>query len=214
MRPKTKPAAPPSLPRVRRLRRSATTSPELCRAKNRPSRRRLIGLTGTNSAGKGEVARYLETKGYAVFSLSDAIREQLRKRGLEASRDNLIAAGNALRRRYGADILGRRVMKRVRGRAVIDSIRNSREVAYLRKQPGFVLAAVDAPVELRFRRALKRGRQESAATLEEFAAKERLELAGGRDGQQLRRCLEAADVTIINGGTLAALKRKVDRCLL
>ena len=105
-------------------------------------------------------------------------------------------------------------MKRIRGRAVVDSIRNSREVAYLRKQPGFILAAVDAPVELRFRRALKRGRQESAATLEEFAAKERLELAGGRDGQQLRRCLEAADVTIINDGTLAALKRKVDRCLL
>jgi len=214
MRPKAKPAAPPSLPRVRRGRRPGAISPEKCPAGQLPAAPRLIGLTGTNAAGKGEVALYLEAKGYRVFSLSDTIREHLRKRGQEATRDNLIAAGNALRRRYGADVLARRILKRVRGRAVIDSIRNSREVAYLRKQPGFVLAAVDAPVELRFRRALKRGRQESAATLEEFAAKERLELAGGRDGQQLRRCLEAADVTIINGGTLAALKRKVDRCLL
>ena len=175
---------------------------------------RLIGLTGTNAAGKGEVALYLKTKGFEVFSLSNVIREHLRKRGLAASRDNLIAAGNGLRRRYGADILARRVMKRVRGKAVIDSIRNSREVAYLRKQPGFVLAAVDAPVELRFERAKKRGRQESAATLEEFIAKERQEMTGGRAGQQLRRCLESADITIINDGTLAELRRKVDQCLL
>jgi dephospho-CoA kinase len=174
----------------------------------------LIGLTGTNAAGKGEVARYLRTQGYEVFSLSDIIREHLRKRGLTATRDSLIAAGNALRRRYGADILARRVMKKVRGRAVIDSIRNNQEVSRLRKQPGFVLAAVDAPVEIRFQRAVKRGRQESAATLDEFIAKERKEMAGGRAGQQLRRCLESADVTIINDGTLAGLRKKVKQCLL
>jgi len=180
----------------------------------RPPPYRLIGLTGTNAAGKGEVARYLETKGYEVFSLSDVIREHLQKRGLAASRDNLIAAGNALRRRYGADILARRVLKKVRGKAVIDSIRNGREVSHLKTRPGFILAAVDAPVEIRFKRAQKRGRQESASTLEEFIAKERLELAGGRARQQLLRCLRAADVTIINDGTLAQLRRRVEQCLL
>ncbi len=181
---------------------------------HRPPERRLIGLTGTNAAGKGEVARYLESKGFAVFSLSDVIREHLRKRGLAVTRDNLIAAGNSLRRRYGADILARRVLKKVRGNAVIDSIRNSREVAFLRKQPGFVLAAVDAPVEIRFARAKRRGRQESVDTLEEFIAKEQQEMTGGRAGQQLRRCLDAADVKIVNDGTLARLRRRVDQCLL
>jgi dephospho-CoA kinase len=189
--------------------------PERARgAERRPPERRLIGLTGTNAAGKGEVAAYLETKGFEAFSLSDVIREHLRQRGLDVTRNSLIAAGNSLRRRYGADILARRVMKKARGNAVIDSIRNGREVAFLRKQPGFVLAAVDAPVETRYKRAKKRGRQESAGTLEEFVAKERQEMTGGREGQQLRRCLESADVTIINDGTLAALRRKVDRCLL
>jgi dephospho-CoA kinase len=184
------------------------------RRARRPPPYRLIGLTGTNAAGKGEVALYLETKGYEVFSLSDVIREHLRKRALAASRDNLIAAGNALRRRYGTDILARRVLKKVRGKAVIDSIRNGSEVAYLKTRPGFILAAVDAPVEIRFKRAEKRGRQESAATLEEFIAKEQLELAGGRAGQQILRCLGSADVTIINDGTLAELRRRVDQCLL
>jgi len=172
-------------------------------------RHRLVGLTGTNGAGKGEVAAYLMKKGYAYLSLSDEIREELRRKGEEITRDSLIARGNALRRRHGADILARRVMKKVRGRTVIDSIRNSREVAFLRKQKGFVLVAVDAPVELRYERALRRGRAESAATLEEFVAKEKLELAGGTSGQQLRRCLDLADVTIVNDGSLRALHRQI-----
>jgi dCMP deaminase len=172
-------------------------------------RHRLVGLTGTNGAGKGEVAAYLLKKGYAYLSLSDEIREELRRKGEEITRDSLIARGNALRRRHGADILARRVMKKVRGRTVIDSIRNSREVAFLRKQKGFVLVAVDAPVELRYERALRRGRAESAATLEEFVAKEKLELAGGTSGQQLRRSLDLADVTIVNDGSLRALHRQI-----
>jgi dephospho-CoA kinase len=175
---------------------------------------RLIGLTGTNGAGKGEVAVYLMEKGYAYCSLSDEIREVLNKPGREITRNNLIAMGNALRRRYGADILARRVLKKVRGAAVIDSIRNSREVAFLRRQEGFILVAVDAPVELRYRRVRRRGRRESASTLEEFMVKEKEELAGGRSGQQLRRCLTQADITIWNDGPKAALRRKVKQCLL
>jgi len=179
-----------------------------------PKERRLIGLTGTNGAGKGEVAAVLAKKGYASFSLSDEIREELRKNGKEPTRDNLIAQGNALRKRYGADILARRVMRKIKGeKAVIDSIRTSEEVAFLRQQPGFRLVAVDAPVELRYKRIRKRGRAESASTLAEFIAKENEEMAGEAGEQQLRRCFALADITIINNGTLAALRRKTEKCL-
>jgi dephospho-CoA kinase len=175
---------------------------------------RLIGLTGTNGAGKGEVAAYLMKKGYVYFSLSDLIRDELRKKRKEPTRDNLIALGNALRKRYGADILVRRVMKKVKGKkAVVDSIRTTEEVAFLRKQKDFFLAAVDAPVELRYKRVRKRGREESASTLKDFIAKEKEEMTGDAGEQQLRRCLALADITIINDGTLAALHRKIEKCL-
>lgn len=175
---------------------------------------RLIGLTGTNAAGKGEVAAYLIEKGYKYFSLSDLIRDELRKKRKEPSRDNLIAMGNALRKRYGADILARRVMKKIKGKkAIIDSIRNSREAAFLRKQKGFLFVAVDAPAELRYKRAKKRGRAESGSTLEEFIAKEKEEMTGNSGEQQLRRCLALADITLINDGSLAALHKKIEKCL-
>jgi dephospho-CoA kinase len=172
-------------------------------------RHRLIGLTGTNGAGKGEVAAYLMKKGYAYVSLSDEIRDELRRRGMEITRDGLIATGNALRRRYGADVLARRAMKKVKGRTVIDSIRNVREIAFLQRRKGFVLVAVDAPVELRYDRVKERGRLESASSLAEFAAKEKEEMAGGTSGQQLGRCLDMADVTIVNSRSLGALHRQI-----
>jgi dephospho-CoA kinase len=173
---------------------------------------RLIGLTGTNGAGKGEVAAYFKTKGYAYFSLSDVIREELALRGEPPSRDNLIRTGNELRERFGPDVLARRTAEKVGagGRAVIDSVRNMTEVEFLRRQGGFVLLAIDAPVAVRFERTAARGRDESAADLEAFRAKEDLERRGGAAGQQLEACMAAADRLIVNDGTLPEFHRQLE----
>lgn len=174
---------------------------------------RLIGLTGTNAAGKGEVAQFFTKKGYAYFSLSDLIREDLIKKGKETSRDNLIHMGNRLREKFGADILAKLVMKKIRGKAIIDSIRNPEEVQYLRKRKDFILLAVDAPVELRYERAKKRGRAESASTLQEFMAKEAEEMTDQAKGQQLQKCMELADIKIVNDSTLENLYQKLEKWL-
>jgi dephospho-CoA kinase len=173
---------------------------------------RLIGLTGTNGAGKGEAAAYFRAKGYAYRSLSDVIREELRARGEPESRDNLIRTGNELRGRFGPDVLARRTMAGIgpEERAVIDSIRNLAEVACLRREKGFVLLAIDAPVEARFARVAARGRDESARDLEAFRKKEAEERAGGASSQQLEACLAAADRVIVNDGTIAELHHKLE----
>ncbi len=174
---------------------------------------RLIGLTGTNSAGKGEAAAFFKKKGYSYLSLSDLIREELLKNGEDVSRNNLIKKGNELREKFGPDILGRLIMRKVRGRSVIDSIRNTAEVEFFKKQEGFILLAIDAPVELRYERARKRGRDESAATLQEFIEKEREEMTSCEKGQQLQRCLEMADGVINNDGTLEEFHEKLEEWL-
>jgi dephospho-CoA kinase len=104
-------------------------------------------------------------------------------------------------------------MDKVRRPSVIDSIRNPREVEFFRKQKGFVLLAVDAPIEVRFARVRARGRDESAATLDEFRRKEELEMAGSETSQQLALCMAMADWTIVNDGTIEELRRKVEERL-
>lgn len=173
----------------------------------------IIGLTGTNGSGKGEAAAFFKRKGYAYYSLSDLLRQELKKKGKKITRNNLIQTGNWLRKKWGADILARKILEKVKGKAVIDSIRNPREVEYLKKQPGFILLAVDAPPEVRYKRVKGRGRKESVSSLEEFLQKENEEMSSDPNAQQLQECLNMADHTIYNHGSLEDFHHKLENLL-
>src|ERR1051325_1658768 len=107
----------------------------------------LIGLTGRNASGKGEVAKYLEKKSFYYYSLSDVIRDEVRKRGQPLTRENLIDTGNELRKQNGPGILAHRILTKIEDdkNYVIDSIRNPSEVEALRNGKSFKLVHVDAP---------------------------------------------------------------------
>jgi dephospho-CoA kinase len=47
----------------------------------------IIGLTGKNGSGKTEVSEYLKNRGFEYHSLSDEIRNEIRRRGLEITRE-------------------------------------------------------------------------------------------------------------------------------
>ena len=160
----------------------------------------LIGLTGPNASGKGEVAALLATRGYALHSLSDIVRDEASRRGLTHAREDLIRVGNDLRAEGGAGALAERMLSRLRGRDVVDSIRNPGEVAVLRRVPGFLLLGVDAPPEVRFARARTRGRVGDGETAEEFRRREEKENSTDPARQQLR-------------ATLADLAAALDRVL-
>jgi dephospho-CoA kinase len=108
----------------------------------------LVGITGTLGAGKGTVVEYLKNKyGFRHYSARDFIAEETEKRGLPVNRDTLIATGNALREEHGPGHIVEELLKRAGaegGKAVIESLRATGEVAAARKIPGFRLFAVDA----------------------------------------------------------------------
>src|SRR6185369_16556827 len=93
--------------------------------------------------------------------------------------------GNELREQGGPGALAERILPRLQPPALVDSIRNPAEVAVLRRLDGFVLIAIDAPVELRFRRSLERARPGDAVTLRDFRAKEQRENSTNPLAQQL-----------------------------
>lgn len=174
----------------------------------------VIGLTGPNASGKGEVAAYLARRGFAVHSLSDLVREEAGTRGFAPEREHLIRVGNELRAECGPGVLAERILPRLRGRTVIDSIRNPAEVEVLRAGlPHFVLVGVSAPAEVRFRRSLERARQGDPESLDEFLAREREENLVDPAGQQLDATFRLADFSVDNSGSLEELARAVDRVL-
>ncbi len=178
-----------------------------------PELRLLIGLTGPNAAGKGEVASRLIAAGFAYHSLSDVLRDELESAGVAPTRENLIAKGNELRAAHGAGVLAERVRQRLGARDIVDSIRNPAEVAALRQERGFVLVGVDAAQEVRFQRACGRARPGDPLTLEEFRSKEVRENSPDPREQQLSRTWALADQVLRNDGSLQALHDAVDAML-
>jgi dephospho-CoA kinase len=172
----------------------------------------ILGITGPNASGKGEVSRYLVSKGYRYRSLSDILREISTKKGIEPTRENLIRLGNEMRSEKGAGILAVMALKRLNPEenTVVDSIRNPFEIEVLRKMPGFFLIGVDAPVELRFERLRRRKRSGDPKTIKELIDNEAAENIDARENQQLTKCLEMADFTIINDSSIKKLHRKID----
>jgi dCMP deaminase len=176
----------------------------------------IIGLTGKNGAGKTEVCQYLISRGFEYHSLSDEIREEIRRREQEIDRDLLIDVGNELRSKFGPAVLAERILQRLghERNYVIDSIRNPEEVAALRHRSDFTLLFVDADQSLRFERSRERDREGAAQSFEQFRAQEVKELdSDDPTRQQLLATERLADVTVINDGTLEELHRKLERIL-
>ena len=169
----------------------------------------IVGLTGPNATGKGVVADFLRERGYAYFSLSDIVREAARAAGRDVGRETLIEFGQKLRREEGPVALAARTLPRLPARAVVDSIRGPAEVEALRGRPDFRLLGVDAPVEVRWRRALERGREGDVPDLATFIAREERENQARPDAQQLRATLALADVAVLNDGTVERLLERV-----
>jgi len=166
----------------------------------------VIGVTGPNAAGKGEVSAILSDMGFRVHSLSDIVREEAASRGLGPEREHLIRIGTELRERFGGGVLAERILPRLGGRDVVDSIRNPAEVSLLRGVPGFFLIGVLAEAALRFSRSRRRARPGDPETFEEFLARERQENAANPAGQQLQATFALADRVIDNDGDLSALR--------
>ena len=176
----------------------------------------IIGLTGTNGAGKTAVADYLESLGFERHSLSDEIRRELVEKSLPANRENLIAQGNAIRAAEGRSALADRIKSRLSnsGRYVVDSIRNPSEVESLRATGRFQLLLVDAPQRLRYERVVERGGDRLPASFEEFVEQEEREWESlDPAAQRMKATIEMADQTVSNDAGLPELRAKVGSIL-
>jgi len=173
----------------------------------------IIGLTGKNAAGKGEVAAFLKERGFQYHSLSDVLRSELKSRRLTPTRDHLTRVGNELREKYGPPVLAERILKllgHTPQNSVVDSFRNPGEVEAFRRRSDFVLWAVTASPPIRFARIKARAREKDPTTLAQFVAVEKREAHNlDRHKQSIEACEKLADTRLQNNGTLAALNKRL-----
>ncbi len=175
-----------------------------------------IGLTGTFASGKSFASQILQKRGFEYYSLSEEVRDECDKRGLPPERKNLFNIANELRENYGPQVLAERIVKKIEVKkpknAVIDGIRSPEEVWVLEKMKNFTLVAIDAPIELRYERTVKRKRaSEENQTFEEFKKSELREWEGSN--QNIKGSMNLAKIKIINNSTREELESKIDELI-
>jgi dephospho-CoA kinase len=173
----------------------------------------ILGITGLFAAGKDTAANYLEAKGFQHISLSSILREEAKKRKVEPTRENLIKLGTDLKDQEGYFTLAQRAQARIKDKAVITSLRHPAEVSYFKKMPNFRLIMIDAPADIRYKRAKKRARLgDNIESFKQFIALENKERNHG-GGQELDGVLEKSDYRIDNSSDFNHLYRQLDELI-
>lgn len=180
--------------------------------------RMIIGITGTNGAGKGAVVDYLVEKGFTHYSSSGYLGEELDRRGVEKTRSNLRAVGNEFRAKYGNGYLPETFLKMANEQGVthivIESVRSTGEAEKI-KAAGGVMLVVDADRKLRYDRIFARKTGKDFVDFDTFVAQEEREWYGaeGDHDMNIQRVMDMRDYTILNNGTFEELKGQVDEVL-
>jgi dephospho-CoA kinase len=176
----------------------------------------IIGITGTLGAGKGTIVDYLvQEKGFLHDSVRAFLIKEIEKRNLPVNRDSMVLVANDLRANktpsYITDCLYEEAEKNNHN-SVIESIRTPGEIVSLRKKGSFLLIAVDADMALRYQRVVLRGSETDRITFEEFAANEAREMnSDDPNKQNIRKCLEMADICFENNGSMEQLYDKLEK---
>ena len=178
----------------------------------------IVGITGTLGAGKGTVVDYLEhEKDFAHFSVRDYLVGEMEKRGLANNRDNMVITANDLREKNSPSFIIEELYKEAQSlgkNAVIESIRTPGEVEFLKKQGQFILLAVDADPEIRYRRIRQRKSSTDDVDYKTFLANEAREFTSTDPNKQnLKKCIEMADLVIPNNGSMEDLFNKLEDSL-
>ena len=171
---------------------------------------KILAFVGMPASGKSEAASVLRRKGITVINMGDVIREEVVRRGLEATDANTGGVGTDLREKEGRDAVAKRCIPKIREADEafigIDGVRSVSEVERFKEAFGsdFTLVSVDCPLKIRFERVLARKRSDDMKDISELKVRDDRELGWG-----MGEAMGIADVVVENNGTLEEFVTKV-----
>ncbi len=169
----------------------------------------VVGVAGMPGSGKGVFRRAVQKMGYSVVIMGDVVREEVKRRNLKPTPENLGKTMLNLRELDGPAAVAKRCipkLKKATGRiVVVDGVRSLAEVKEFKKHfPNFILIAIHASPKTRYQRLFRRKRSDDPTNWDAFMERDLRELGVG-----MGAVIAAADHTIVNEGTLVQLKTKI-----
>ena len=171
----------------------------------------VVGIAGMPGAGKGALRRIIQGMGYPVVMMGDEIRDEVNRRNLNPTPENLGKVMLQLRESEGPAAVAKRCipkLKKTKGKVVVvDGIRSLHEVKEFKKDfPNFTLITIQASPKTRYERLSRRKRSDDPESWETFMQRDQRELGVG-----IGTVIATADHLIVNEGTLTQLRKKTER---
>lgn len=168
--------------------------------------KKVVLVAGMPGSGKSIVSKVARDMGFGTVCMGDVVREEVEKRGLSLTRDNISKIARELRKREGMQAIAIRVLDRVlellsKGLdlVVVDGVRGYDEVKYFKDNLGrhakLIVLTVHASPETRFKRLCRRGREDDPRTWEEFLRRDLEELDFG-----IGDVIALSDILLVNEG--------------
>jgi dephospho-CoA kinase len=186
---------------------------------------KIIGISGTNGSGKDSLGQMLaERHGWLFVSVTDILRDELRKRGEPIERENLRNLSTEWHHQYGASIMTDKAVEvfndqnqagQYKG-LVIASLRRPGEANRIHELGG-KMVWVDAEPKIRYDRIHSRGRSaEDNKTFEEFLKDEEYEMKGigGTHTLNMNEVKKQSDIFIENSSNdVEEFKNQAEKAL-
>ena len=173
----------------------------------------VVGVAGMPGSGKGAFRRTLQKMGYPVVIMGDEVREEIKRRNLKPTPENLGKIMLQLRESEGPAAVAKRCIPKLNKATEkivgVDGIRSLHEIEEFKKHfPSFILIAIHSSPKTRYQRLFRRRRSDDPESRETFMQRDLRELGVG-----MGAVIAAADHMIVNEGTLAQLKKKIQQVL-
>jgi len=179
---------------------------------------RILALTGMPGAGKSTVASLALEDGIAVITMGDAVRQELKKRGMAPTPFNFDLLTKGLREERGDAVIAKLTLSLILDQhkdnaelLVIDGVRSMPEVYEMKKwlfAKSVTVMAVLSPFKERFSRLYGRGRAGDPKQEDELRKRDEAELSVG-----LGSVIALADVFVVNDGVLTSFVLEAKRKL-
>jgi len=168
----------------------------------------IIGITGMPGAGKGVFRRTIQRLGYPFVIMGDEVREEVKRRELKPTPENLAETMLNLRKIEGSAAIAKRCILKLKNQprqvVFIDGIRSLNEVEEFKKHfPMFILITIHASPKTRYQRLVRRRRSDDPTDWDTFMERDLRELGIG-----MGDVISVADYMIVNEGTIRQLKQK------
>jgi dephospho-CoA kinase len=169
----------------------------------------VLASTGMPGSGKSLIVEVAKERNYDIVMMGDVVREEIQKRGLPSTPENIGKTMLELRQLEGKAVIARRCVPKIKEtqklKVLVDGVRSLDEVEEFKKNfPKFSIIAVHASPETRFKRLYDRKRSDDSTGWKIFHEREMRELSVG-----LGNAIAMAQHVIINEESPEVAKEKV-----